>query len=380
MFDQNDLRQYAAFDDETKAHLMVGDAAKLRRSGELLALEAAQMFSKAAKRPGDLDAEYSLQRALQASGEMAWTGARREEMESGILARAFQAQPRSPGSSFFVNERLCGKRTLTVDGTSSASVGDRQTTIGQQSGGNSFLELCTVIGPNALGGNQLIAQFADLPVVTINADETTAAADTTPDVAGSSLTPVSLSTYATSSKRWALQTPGGAQALQAIIATALRREAMLQIVEADGTSGSMLGLVNNADVASGSGTSLAWAGVCTAMEAIEGSTANDGSFAWVLTSGAAEILRQRERASSSGVILDAGRIGPYPAIIIGGSSANHAVLGRWSDLAVVEFGPLELQINPFANFQASIIGVRGWFVANASPMVLSSFFTIPSIT
>ena len=255
MFDQNDLRQYAAFDDETKAHLMVGDAAKLRRSGELLALEAAQMFSKAAKRPGDLDAEYSLQRALQASGEMAWTGARREEMESGILARAFQTQPRSPGSSFFVNERLCGKRTLTV-GTASAGgdlVGDRATTIGQQSGGNSFLDLCTVIGPNALGGNQLVGQFASLPTVTINVDESTSAADATPDVSGASLTPVSLSSYATSSKRWALQTPGGAQALQAIIATAIRREAMLQIVEADGTSGAMLGMVNNSDIATGSG-------------------------------------------------------------------------------------------------------------------------------
>ena len=61
---------------------------------------------------------------------------------------------------------------------------------------------------------------------------------------------------------------------------------------------------------------------------------HEGSFAWgVLTSGAAEILRQRERASSSGVILDAGRIGPYPAIIIsehfGEPCGSRALRATW---------------------------------------------------
>jgi hypothetical protein len=91
----------------------------------------------------------SLQRAYRASGECSWLKAPREEQDSGILARAWGVRPRSPGYSFFVNETLCGKRPLSAGGSTAGVelVGDRATSIGEQAGSNSFLPLCTVLGP-----------------------------------------------------------------------------------------------------------------------------------------------------------------------------------------------------------------------------------------
>jgi hypothetical protein len=56
------------------------------------------------------------------------------------------------------------------------------------------------------------------------------------------------------------------------------------------------------------------------------------------------------------------------------------VFGRWSDLIVHEWSPLELAVNPFAIFRADVIGVRGWFSFNAAPLVNGSFYKISSIT
>ena len=58
-------------------------------------------------------------------------------------------------------------------------------------------------------------------------------------------------------------------------------------------------------------------------------------------------------------IMKDNRIGGYPVIVIGGTTAAHAVLGKWADLIVHEWTPLELAVNPFAIFRADQIGVRG---------------------
>lgn len=374
---ENDERYYDRFDPETKFKLRAKDAARMSEAGRLLIAEGVQELERA--RAAVVD-RLELAAGFQASGENCWNNAPAMQEQSGVLARGYRAQPRSPGSSFFVPETLCGRRTITAAGSSSASVGDRATSIGEQAGANSFLPLCTVVGPAVGAGDQVVGQFASLPSVTVLANETSEAADATPETAGAPIGPVNLGTYVQASKLWTLQAPGGAEALQRVILAALRTKAQIQILEGSGADGEATGLTVNSDVPNGSGTSIDWAGVCAATEAVEDG-AGDGGLAWVVTAPAATILRQRERASGgSGLILADGRIGGYPAIVVGGTSSAHAVFGRWSDLIVCEWSPLELQVNPFAVFRASIIGVRGWFAFNFAPSVLSSFYAIPNIT
>ena len=127
------------------------------------------------------------------------------------------------------------------------------------------------------------------------------------------------------------------------------------------------------------GTTVAWAGICTAMQAVEDG-AGDGELAWVVTAPAAVILRQRPQIAGGEAILRDGRIGGYRVIVIGGTSSAHAVFGKWSDLIICEWSPLELATNPFALFQASIIGIRAWLSFNFAPSVYSSFYALKSIT
>jgi hypothetical protein len=39
--------------------------------------------------------------------------------------------------------------------------------------------------------------------------------------------------------------------------------------------------------------------------------------------------------------------------------ANMLLFGDWSTVMIAEWGMLELQVNPFAGFQAGIVGLRG---------------------
>jgi hypothetical protein len=138
--------------------------------------------------------------------------------------------------------------------------------------------------------------------------------------------------------------------------------------------------VTDSSVPGAAGTTLAMSHITTALDAVEAG-AGDGALAWVVTSAAAKILRVRPVTASGTVpIMADGRIGGYPVIVIGGTTSAHAVLGRWSDLVVYEWTPLELAVNLFAVFRADVLGVRGWFSFNAAPMVNSSFYKISNIT
>ena len=115
------------------------------------------------------------------------------------------------------------------------------------------------------------------------------------------------------------------------------------------------------------------------METVE-KAAGDAPLTWVATAGAATILRQRAEISGGSAILRDGRIGGYPCIVVGGTTDKVAVLGRWQDLIVYEFAPLEIAVNPFQNFQGQLIGVRAWATFDVAPMVAGSFATITGIT
>lgn len=66
----------------------------------------------------------------------------------------------------------------------------------------------------------------------------------------------------------------------------------VQILEGSGSNGEVLGLINDYVAATTSGTTLAWSSVCTTMETVE-ETAGNGALAWIATTPAATIIRQR---------------------------------------------------------------------------------------
>jgi hypothetical protein len=158
----------------------------------------------------------------------------------------------------------------------------------------------------------------------------------------------------------------------------------VQIIEGSGSNGQALGLAVDTtnvttNVTNTSGGTRAWTTICDTIAAVE-AAAGDGALAWVVTATAAKIMRQRAIISGGEAMLADGRVGGYPAIVIGGTTSATAVFGRWKDLVVYEWVPIEVATNPFANFKSGIMGVRGWTSFNAAPLVYASFATITSVT
>jgi hypothetical protein len=179
-----------------------------------------------------------------------------------------------------------------------------------------------------------------------------------------------------------LLTQGGetaAQGLVASLAVAVRNKAQDLIATGSGANGEPLGLLNDSAVTVESGTTVAYSTFAAVAETVE-ANAGDGPLFWVLSSGAAEIARQRLVGTGSTPILgESMTIAGHPVIVVAGS-ASYAILGFWRDLLLIEWAPLEVAANPFANFQAAIAGLRARLDFDCVPMRPKSFAAISAIT
>ena len=370
----NEEFNYKAFDAETAMVLRMKEAQRLQNAGRLLLSEGASQLEEAHARA---TMSQSITDAFRASGECDWNYAPAIKRESERLAKAWGTQSRLTGNSFFVDETLCGARTLTTGG--SVSGGVEFVPSGTPGGSNSFLSWVTVVRPDAeRPGNLSVARFDSLPTVSVLATQTSAITETNPATSAGVLAPSNTGTYFSASKQWVLQTRGGAEAAKRVSLTALRTKAMSQFIEGSGSNNEVLGLGVDTNIPGAAGTTLTVAHVVAALESVE-ANAGDGELGWVVTAPAAKILRQRAVISGGEAIMRDNKIAGYPAVVVAGTAA-HAVFGKFSDLIVVEWTPLEMSISPFANFRADLVGVRGWFSYNAVPLSNSSFYAIRSIT
>lgn len=352
-----------------------------KRGAEMLYRDGMARYSAALQREQELRAgEHGILSALAASGECDWQRAPMAKAISDRLAAQYGRTPRT-FNGFFVGAGL-QSRTLTASATTGSY--DVETahplSIEAARGANSFLNLCTLARPGA-NGNVMMGKMSTAPTVTVMQTEAvTQAAAVVPTTTQSLLAPTGHTTYIEESRPFVLQTGGlGATAIESLILAALRTQVQVQILNGSGSNGQVLGLCNDATVATTNGGTLTWAMVAGAMETVEAG-AGDAELAWVVTAGAATIMRQRAQISGGDAILKDGRIGGYRCIVVGGTTAKVAVFGRWVDLMLYEWAPIELAVHPFANFQAGIIGVRGWATFNAAPKVAGSFATITGIT
>jgi HK97 family phage major capsid protein len=356
------------------------EVARTRRGAELLRRESVAAFRAAMAREAELrQSEDGFASALDASGHGDWTRAPHARAVSDRLAAQYGRTPRT-FNSFFVEAGLSRALTAASAGGAAELVGiAAPLTIEAARPSNSFLDLCTIArpGPN---GDVMIGKLSTAPGVTIMANESASSAEQSPEATQSLLAPVNLTTYVVESRQFNLQTGAmGANAIRDLIVGALRTQAQVQILTGTGSNGQVLGLCNDGTIATDTGGTLAFAKVAAAMEDVEAG-AGDGELAWVCTAPAAKVLRSREIASGSGPILADGRIGGYRCIVVGGTTDAVAAFGRWRDLLAFEWAPVEIAVNPFANFQGQRIGVRGWLTFNAAPKVAGSFSTITAIT
>jgi HK97 family phage major capsid protein len=176
------------------------------------------------------------------------------------------------------------------------------------------------------------------------------------------ISPHTAAVYTEFSRLLMRQTSPSVQAFlvgQILAAFAARLEFLL--LQGKGSGAQPAGIPNIAGVGSIIGTSLALSGVLGLQTAI--SDRLDASGAYLTTQATAALLAARQKANGTSSFLWEGGIysgvmGGCPAFTTSNMPAGKLLFGSWDYALLASWGTLSIQTNPFANFQAGIIGMR----------------------
>lgn len=153
-----------------------------------------------------------------------------------------------------------------------------------------------------------------------------------------------------------------------------------------GASGQPTGITGTAGVGSVTGTSLALAGLIEFQTDVAAANALNANCRYVTTPAVAGLLAQRARIASTdsvtlwqGNILD-GTVEGYQAHTSTNIAAASMIFGDFSQAILAEWGVLEIDVNPYANFTAGIQGIRAFYTCDVGVRVPGAFSVATSIT
>jgi len=200
------------------------------------------------------------------------------------------------------------------------------------------------------------------------------------------LTPKNVGAYTEISRQLLLQSSPAAEGivtddLAQVVALAVD----LAVLEGSGASGQPTGISNTAGIGSVTGTSIAYAGVLEFQTDVAGSNVMPQRGGYVTTPAVASLLMQRVKFTSTasplweGNIWD-GSMAGFPAMSSNQPSAATMTFGDWQEAVVGEWGVLEVEVNPYANFPAGIIGVRAMYSMDVGIRRPFAFSRATSIT
>lgn len=181
------------------------------------------------------------------------------------------------------------------------------------------------------------------------------------------LTPKNVGAYTEISRQLLLQSSPGAEGivtddLAQVVATAVD----LAALEGSGASGQPTGITNTAGIGAVAGAAIDYAAILESQTDVAAANVTPMSGGYVTTPAVSSLLMQRERFSGTDTPLWNGNIWNGDVSGFRGMSSNQLtaatmLFGDWQELVIAEWGVLEVEVNPYANFQAGIIGVRAMY-------------------
>lgn len=200
-------------------------------------------------------------------------------------------------------------------------------------------------------------------------------------------TPKSLGSYCEMSDLLLKQTSAAAQFfVLREMARATAAELDKKLLSGSGASGEPTGLLNVNGVGSVAGTSLAYGGILDVIKNVENASAlvQPAHAGFVLAPDVARLLRAREKAVGSGMIMNGNTLADFPAQVTKSIPDGSMVFGDWSQMVLCEWGLLEVGVDPYGSdgglFKKGFVGIRTiWTI---DPVVLhpESFNKVVSIT
>ena len=136
------------------------------------------------------------------------------------------------------------------------------------------------------------------------------------------------------------------------------------VISGSGSSGQPHGIIGLTGVGNpGSMTSLGLAGLLQFQADVGGANVVPVRGGWAAPFNVSKLLRARNEFSNTysplwyGSIWDGMMLG-YPSMASNQIPSGDLIFGDWAQVVVAEWGVLEVEVNPYANFQAGIIGIR----------------------
>ncbi len=202
------------------------------------------------------------------------------------------------------------------------------------------------------------------------------------------LTPKTVGAYTEVSRQLLLQSnPAAESIVMSDLASVLGVAVSDGVINGTGASGEPLGVLNTSGIGTVSGTSLAYAGLIEFQQDVADANAvlNPDTLGYVTTPSVAGLLKSRQRFTGSDSplwrgSLHTGEIEGVPAYSTKQVPAGSMIYGDWSQVVVAEWGNLAIEVNPFADFKAGIIGIRGLWSVDIVVRHAESFSVATSIT
>lgn len=329
---------------------------------------------------------YSLMRAIKAIAEGNFQNLAPLEFEAH---RALQARHGERTNSIYVPCEV-QKRDLTV-GTASAGgylVETANKSFIDVLRNRSIVMAAGATRMTGLVGNVTVPKLTAAATAYWLATEATAITEGNQTFGQLSLVPKNVGAYTEISRQLLLQSDPSADAivmgdLAAVVALAVD----LAAVNGSGASGQPTGILNTGSIGAFTGTSLGIAALLNAQSDVIGANAlvNPSAAAYVTTPGVAELLMQRQRFTSTdsplweGSMLN-GTVMGQKAFACSNMPAATAIFGDWSQLVIAEWSQLAVEVNPYANFPAGIIGVRAFYTIDIGVRYAASFTAASTIT
>jgi HK97 family phage major capsid protein len=150
-------------------------------------------------------------------------------------------------------------------------------------------------------------------------------------------------------------------------------------------SGAPTGVLNTGFIGAFTGTSLGIAALLNAQEDLATANALVGGCAYLTTPAVASLLAQRQRFASTdtplwvGNLLDGNVLG-FQAKSTPQMPAATALFGDFSQVILAEWGSIEIDANPYANFAAGITGIRAFYTCDIGVRIAGAFSAASTIT
>ena len=178
------------------------------------------------------------------------------------------------------------------------------------------------------------------------------------------LSPKTVGAYTEISRQLLLQSSPDAEGIVTADLGAVSALAVdVGVLRGSGSGGEPTGIVNTSGIGTVNGATFDYADILEFQVDVATANVTPEMGGYVTTPTVAALAMQRTRFANTdtplwqGNLWD-GQMAGFQAMSTNQMSAGTMLFGDWRQVVVAEWGVLEIEVNPYANFQAGIIGIR----------------------